>query len=56
MTGLACLEKNLQNAAPNIAHIKQPEAPIRESMAANPAKDSVVWYTGSMYRDIAVIA
>lgn len=35
---------------------KQPEAPIRESMTANPAKDSVVWYTGNMYRDIAVIA
>ena len=25
-------------------------------MTANPAKDSVVWYTGNMYRDIAVIA
>ncbi len=35
-TSLVCLEKNLQNAAPNNAHAKEPEAPIRDSMAVNP--------------------
>lgn len=31
-TNLVCLEKNLQNTAPNNAHTKEPEAPIRDSM------------------------
>lgn len=34
-TSLVCLEKNLQNADPNKAHIKEPEAPIKESMIVN---------------------
>ena len=35
-TSLVCLEKNLQNAAPDSAHTKEPEAPIRVSMTVNP--------------------
>ena len=35
-TSFVCLEKNLQNAAPNNAHTKEPEAPIRVSMIVNP--------------------
>lgn len=36
LTSLVCLEKNLQNAAPNNAHIKEPEAPISDSTTVNP--------------------
>lgn len=38
LTSFMCLEKNLQNAAPNNAHTKEPEAPIIDNIAVKPIK------------------
>ena len=35
-TSMVCFEKNLQNAAPNSAHTKEPEAPMKDSITVNP--------------------
>lgn len=55
-TSFVCLVKNLQKAAPNNAQTKEPEAPIRDRIAAKITKPHTVLYTGKIYSEVAVIA
>lgn len=42
-TVFVCFEKNLQNADPNKAHTKEPEAPIKDNITVNPINAEREW-------------